>query len=236
MCGRFTLTKTSREIAEAFSVSEPPNWQPKYNIAPTDWVLALVKAESDRSWQLRYLRWGLIPPWAKDNKIASKLINARAETLTEKPSFRQALRSRRCLILADGFYEWREEESGHRHPYYFHLQDRPIFTFAGLWETWQPKQGEVISSCTIITTSANAQMQPYHHRMPVLLGEEVYYDWLDPTKTKPDEILPLLQVETKVRMDCYPVGLRVNSPAHDDPDCIEPLPSELEETAIAFLP
>jgi putative SOS response-associated peptidase YedK len=181
MCGRFTLTKTAREIAEAFSVSEPPSWQPKYNIAPTDWVLALVKDGSDHPWQLRYLRWGLIPPWAKDNKIASKLINARAETLTEKPSFRQALRSRRCLILADGFYEWREEVSGHRYPYYFHLEGRPIFAFAGLWETWQPKQGEVISSCTIITTPANDQMQPYHHRMPVLLGEEVYHDWLDPT-------------------------------------------------------
>jgi putative SOS response-associated peptidase YedK len=165
MCGRYTLRISVDSLVEAFEIEEyPPSLNPSYNIAPTQEVAAVV--EEDEKRKLEMLRWGLIPSWAKDPAIGNKMINARAETVSEKPSFRKAFKVRRCLILADGFYEWQKTDNG-KQPYHIKMQDDSPFAFAGLWETW--KNGEEIRSCTIITTDANDLMGEIHHRMPVIL-------------------------------------------------------------------
>src|SRR5215216_4713323 len=170
MCGRYTLRTPVDTLAEAFEIEEyPSSITPSYNIAPTQEVAAVV--EEDEKRKLEMLRWGLIPSWAKDPAIGNKMINARAETVAEKPSFRSAFKVRRCLILADGFYEWQKTDNG-KQPYYIKMQDGSPFAFAGLWEIWQ--NGEEIRSATIITTDANDLMNEIHHRMPVILPPEDY--------------------------------------------------------------
>jgi putative SOS response-associated peptidase YedK len=228
MCGRFTLTQSPELIAEIFELEDLPQFVAGYNIAPTQPVPVIRLDHAQR--QFDYLYWGLIPSWTKDPTIGSRLINARSETVTEKPSFRAAFKRRRCLIVADGFYEWQklEPESGtkktsaKKQPYYFHLTDHQPFGFAGLWEHWQSPAGDQIESCTILTTNANELMQPIHDRMPVILPAAAYQDWLDST-VQTTEIIPLLQPYPEEQMHCYPVSLQVNNPRHDDPDCIAPL-------------
>jgi putative SOS response-associated peptidase YedK len=168
------------------------------------------------------LRWGLIPSWAKDAAIGNRMINARAETVAEKPSFRRALQQRRCLILADGFYEWRQEGKK-KTPLFITLASREPFAFAGLWETWRPPDGEAIHSCTIITTTPNALMESIHNRMPVILAREAETTWLDRTITEPEKLLPLLVPYPETLMDAYEVALTVNSPRNDSPACIAPI-------------
>ncbi|MEA5594211.1 SOS response-associated peptidase [Rivularia sp. UHCC 0363] len=220
MCGRFTLTAEADEIREVFEISDTSNyeWEARYNIAPTQTVAAVLY-NSDKQRELRSLYWGLIPSWAKDTKIAAKLINARAETLAEKPSFRSAFKRKRCLVLADGFYEWKRIEKK-KQPYYFQLQNKQPFAFAGLWEQWHPDD-ENITSCTIITTDANKVLQPIHHRMPVMLQQQDYERWLDPLQET--EILQqLLQPYPAEEMSAYAVSTKVNNPLHSSPDCIAP--------------
>lgn len=223
MCGRFTLTISPAELQDQFSLTErpSPDLAPRYNIAPSQ-AVAVVTNSAER--KLELFQWGLIPSWAKDPKIGNKLINARAETLAEKPSFRTALKRRRCLVLADGFYEWQKTATG-KTPMYIQMDDGRPFGFAGLWEVWQPPDGSLLKTCTIITTAPNALLEPIHNRMPVILPPEAYAAWLNPAELPAEQVLPLLRPFDAERMQARPVSTRVNSPGFDAPECIAPLAS-----------
>jgi putative SOS response-associated peptidase YedK len=191
MCGRFTLRSSPKTVADAFGVPEEPTLFPRYNICPRQSVAVVRQKPQGDGRELAMVRWGLIPSWADDPKIGDRLINARSETAASKPSFRHAFRSRRCLIVADGFYEWQKLE-GRKQPYLFALDgDRP-FGMAGMWERWD-KQGEAIETCTILTTSANQTVQPFHERMPVILPPESYDAWLDPRSQDTAKLADLLR-------------------------------------------
>ncbi len=218
MCGRYTLKTPTNVLTELFEIEEYPSaLNPSYNIAPTQEVAAVVEEDDKR--KLEMFHWGLIPSWAKDPAIGNKMINARAETASEKPSFRSAFKKRRCLILADGFYEWQKTDSG-KQPFYIHMKDGSPFAFAGLWEAW--KNGEEIRSCTIITTDANDLMNEIHHRMPVILPPENYGVWLDPDFDEKEPLMDLLKPYPSDEMEAYQVSRRVNRPANNEPSCIEP--------------
>jgi putative SOS response-associated peptidase YedK len=218
MCGRFTQTFSSSEIESAFNLANVSSLEPKYNIAPTQQVATIL--QTDRSRTFKMLRWGLIPSWAKEPKMGAKLINARAETVAEKPSFRSAFQRRRCLILASGFYEWQQLED-RKQPFYIQQKDSQPFAFAGLWSTWQPIDGETMNTCTIITTEANELMQPIHERMPVILESENYDLWLDPTVQKPEFLQTLLKPLETDLLKTYPVSTKVNNPRNDGSECLE---------------
>lgn len=221
MCGRFTLTVDPDELQKQFGLAEPPpaGLAPRYNIAPSQ-AVAVVANEPER--KLEFFQWGLIPSWAKDPKIGNKLINARAETLAEKPAFRAALKRRRCLVVADGFYEWKKLD-GRKQPMYIHLKDGRPFAFAGLWEVWRSPQDELIKTCTIITTEPNALLESIHNRMPAILPPESYDLWLAPGDQTADVVLPLLRPYNPADMRAVPVSSRVNSPAADSPELVLPL-------------
>lgn len=221
MCGRFTLTADRDQIEERFSFRMTNvTLTPHYNIAPSQPVLSLMR-EGEES-RAGFLRWGLIPSWAKDEAIGNRMINARAETLAEKPSFKRALQKRRCLIIADGFYEWKAEGKK-KTPMFISLKSREPFGFAGLWETWKAPSGEAIHSCTIVTTTPNTMMAAIHNRMPVILSREAETLWLDRMIDDPQKLLPLLAPYSDTEMAAYEVSLLVNSPRNDVPACIEPL-------------
>ena len=219
MCGRYTLRTPVEKLAEEFgledsSVDLPPN----YNVAPTQGVAAVLAENGHR--RLEVLRWGLIPPWADDPQIGSRMINARAETAHEKPSFRRAFRERRCLIPADGFYEWKRT-NGTKQPYYIHMKEGRPFAFAGLWESWREEDGPEVRSCAILTTRPNALASEIHDRMPVILPAGSREAWLDPEAEK-EELLALLEPYPEDEMEAYPVSRYVNSPQNNDPHCVEP--------------
>lgn len=224
MCGRYTLKTPTPKLADHFDVQLDFEISAGYNIAPTTDVLAITQVDGHREAEL--LRWGLIPSWAKDEAMGARLTNARSETAAEKPSFRQALRRRRCLIPADGFYEWRTE-GGAKQPYYFTLPDEGVFGFAGLWESWQPPQTAgprpMIHSCTILTTSANQFMGQYHDRMPVIIPPDQYDLWLDPRVIEPAAIAPLLAASPEDRLIARPVSKFVSNARNQGPECIAPL-------------
>lgn len=222
MCGRFTFTQPENLVTEVFQLSSSPTLSPRYNIAPTQSVPTVLLDSDDGERQFKMLRWGLIPSWAKDMKMGAALINARAETVAEKPAFRSAFKRRRCLILADGFYEWQQQEKK-KQPYYFRLQEGKLFAFAGLWERWEKGEGDAIESCTIITTEANELMQPFHDRMPVILDPKDYEKWLDSQVQKPESLQSLLQPYQSEEMTVYPVSTKVNNARTDSPDCIKQL-------------
>ncbi|MCA1738831.1 MAG: SOS response-associated peptidase [Actinobacteria bacterium] len=219
MCGRYTLRTPIDVLAEEFQIEEYPSLiTPNYNVAPTQEVAAVVEEDDKR--KLEMFHWGLIPSWAKDPAIGNKMINARAETVSEKPSFRKAFKVRRCLILADGFYEWQKIDSG-KQPYHIKMQDGLPFAFAGLWETWG-RNGEEIRSCSIITTEANDLMNEIHHRMPVILPTEDYAMWLDPDFDEKEPLTSLLKPYPADAMEAYPVSRRVNNPSNNEPGVVVP--------------
>ena len=220
MCGRFTLTQSAETIAKALDVANVPSLAPRYNIAPTQPVATVLQTREDTERQVLLLHWGLIPSWAKEKKMGARMINARAETVAEKPAFRAAFRHRRCLVLADGFYEWQQLQ-GKKQPFYCRLSDGQAFAFAGLWEHWEGEDGEAIESCTILTTEANQVMRPIHERMPVILPPQDYDLWLNPAVQKSDLLQPLLRPYATEAMSAYPVGTQVNKPKLDSPDCIK---------------
>ena len=218
MCGRFQLTASPEDIAEHFQLTHLPKYQPSYNITPARKILCIVELE-DKSLKAVNLFWGLVPSWSKDTKNSHHLINARAETVREKPSFRTAFHKRRCLIVAQGFYEWQKLESG-KQAFHIHRQDNQLFAFAGVWEDWQKEQ-ETLYSCSIITTEAAEVMQPIHDRMPVIMPAGSYHDWLNITSNI-DDAYDLLENSAYANMVTTPVGDWVNNPRHDDVRCIEP--------------
>lgn len=221
MCGRFVSKAKKEEIEKEFKV-EIGNGDlivPRYNIAPTQEIAAITEIENAR--EISLFKWGLIPKWAKDDSIGNKLINARAETLREKPSFRDAFRSRRCIIPASGFYEWQKTSKGAKQPYYFYLKEKEIFGFAGLWEEWLNKEtGELTESCTIITTEANDILKPVHDRMPVILKTKDYEEWLNPEIKNTDELQNLLVPYPADEMSSHTVSRAVNYASEDSPELI----------------
>jgi putative SOS response-associated peptidase YedK len=224
MCGRFTLSQPEA-IAQAFGVEKVADLAAQYNIAPTQMIAAVLQNSPSSSRQFQQLRWGLIPSWAKDPSMGAKLINARAETVAEKPSFRSAFKRRRCLIVADGFYEWQHQEKK-KQPFYIRLQHGKPFGFAGLWEQWKSPSGEEIDSCTIVTTEANELMRSLHDRMPVILNPQDYDLWLNPEVQDPEALQKLLRPYASSAMTAYPVSTLVNNPRHNSSECIKPISEE----------
>jgi putative SOS response-associated peptidase YedK len=227
MCGRFASRGTAKDIEKEFKVGKLNKliFEPRYNIAPSQPIAAVLETDGER--MVSELRWGLIPAWAKDAAIGSKLINARAETLSEKPSFKNAFRSRRCIIPASGFYEWAKKGAHAKQPFYFYLKEKPVFGFAGLWEEWLDKEsGELVETCTIITTEANEVLEPVHDRMPVILKAENYDQWLDEKLKDTGRLQHLLAPYPAEEMTAHAVGKAVNSPAYDSPELIEQLNSK----------
>jgi putative SOS response-associated peptidase YedK len=223
MCGRFSLVADPDDLREAFPWLNIPTTEmaPRYNIAPSQPVAVIP---NDGLHRLDFFSWGLIPSWAKDPSIGNRMINARAETLSEKPSFLAAFRRRRCLIPADGFYEWKAEPGKKtKTPMYIHMKSGGPFAFAGLWESWNSPDGSNIRSCSIVTTTPNALMQKIHNRMPVILPSSSYDLWLEPAEVDPKKLGSLLQPYPEEEMTAYPVSTLVNNPANDMAACIEPL-------------
>jgi putative SOS response-associated peptidase YedK len=217
MCGRFNLTASPEDIAEHFQLQRLPKYQPSYNITPARKILCIVELE-DKSLKAVNLFWGLVPSWSKDTKNSHHLINARAETIREKPSFRTAFHKRRCLVVAQGFYEWQKLESG-KQVFHIHRQDNQLFAFAGLWEHWQQEE-QTLYSCTIITTEAAELMQPIHDRMPVIIPQSHYHQWLDKAEDG-NQAYYLIDSVTYADMTATPVSDWVNNPLHDDIRCVE---------------
>ncbi len=221
MCGRFTLQSPTELIREFFFLEDLPPVKPRFNIAPGQDVGCVVvdSDEGERVW--REYRWGLVPSWAKDPSIGDRMINARSETAAVKPSFRRALRAHRCLIAADGFYEWRKTKSG-KQPYWIHSVPEGPLAFAGLHETWRGPGGSVLRTCTILTCSANELLAPLHDRMPVILPREDHELWLDAGVTSPDLLQPLLEPFPSEDLAFRPVSRYVNDARHEGPDCLAP--------------
>ena len=222
MCGRFTSQAKPAEIEQEFDVeiTDEKLFVPRYNIAPTQIIPVILEKQGKRI--IEGLRWGLIPSWAKDDSIGNKLINARAETLAEKPSFKNAFQSRRCLIPASGFYEWMKQAKGAKQPFYFSLKDKEIFGFAGLYEQWQDKEtGKQLETFTIITTEANQVLEPIHERMPVILKAENYAQWLDAKEKDINKLQQLLAPYPSDEMASYAVSKAVNAPGNDGEKLIE---------------
>lgn len=220
MCGRFTLRTSPESIASLFEGLDVPDFPPDWNIAPSRNV-ATVRQASSRN-EFAFLRWGLVPFWSNDPKIGNRLINARCETVHEKPAFRAAFKKRRCLILADGFYEW-QKTAGGKQPMYIQKRDGKPFGIAGLWES-NDRCGEPVETCAIITTHANEMMAPIHDRMPVILDERDHLQWLNPDEKDLEQIRSLLRPADDGVLMAWPVSTAVNKPTFNDPSCIERIP------------
>jgi putative SOS response-associated peptidase YedK len=226
MCGRYRLTAKERYLRDHFGLDDDPDWTPRWNIAPTQPVATVRQDARGPKRIFRLVRWGLIPYWAKDPSIGVKTINAQSETAAEKPAFREAMRRRRCLIPADGFYEWQKITPKEKQPYNFGMIDDSVFAFAGLWETWprereQSPADEAIETCTILTTKPNSLVAGVHDRMPAILTPENYDLWLDPGITDPSRVFECLAPFDARSMKKYPVSTRVNRAENDDPECAQ---------------
>lgn len=225
MCGRFTYSRSRDETRAHFGVEVGDSHLPllgRYNIAPTQTVLAVGRTK-DGTRKAAALRWGLIPSWAKDAGAGAKTFNARAETLLERPTFRDAFRQRRCLILSDGFYEW----DAQKQPVYFYLESGTPFAFAGLWDSWKSPAGETVNSCTVITTTPNQLLRSVHDRMPVILNPESYDDWLDRAFANVYELRRMLNPYLAALMKSHPVGRGVGDVRQEGAECAAPLNMEL---------
>jgi putative SOS response-associated peptidase YedK len=225
MCGRYVL-QTLFDFAEIFGVLPPPEeLRPRYNISPTQNVPVITNANRTH---LQLFRWGLVPFWAKDTKIGYSLINARADTVATKPSFREAFKKRRCLVLADGFYEWKQSpSSAGKTPHLIRMKSGRPFAFAGLWESWTPKEGcAPLHSCTLITTTPNEVCAQVHDRMPVILPPASYDAWLSPEPRRAEELTPLLAPYPAEEMETFAVSTAVNNPKNEGPSLLEPALAE----------
>jgi putative SOS response-associated peptidase YedK len=225
MCGRFTLFEADTILLKEFGAPISFGLTPRYNIAPSQQILAVRPSTGKGGREAAFLRWGLIPHWAKDPSIGNRMINARAETVAEKPAFRNAFRKQRCLIPADGFFEWQKLDRK-KQPFYIRMRDRRPFAFAGLWERWEAPGSEIIETCTILTTEANDVLKPLHDRMPVILPLSGHDLWLDPGILEQDRLKPLFYPYPDREMEAFPVGVIVNNPKIDDSRCISPVNPE----------
>jgi len=216
MCGRFTLATDLNAVAKAFGVTPSLQSPPRYNVAPTQEVVSILR---NGSAHMEWLQWGLIPSWAKDETIGAKMINARAETLAEKPSFKRLLRSKRCLVVADGFYEWKKEQGG-KIPMYITLKDGSPFAFAGLWDLWHSPDGRDIRTCTLVTTQPNTLVASIHDRMPVILSADARDMWLDTALQDEQALLPLLAPYPAEGMTARAVSRLVNNPRSEGAELI----------------
>ena len=219
MCGRFALAKTSEEIADYFSLKQLPDLPPRYNIAPSQQIAVIIHKDEFPERKLVMMRWGLIPSWAKDEKIGYKMINARAETVSEKPAFRSAFKKRRCLIPTDGFYEWWHKGKS-KQPYFVTMKNKGLFAFAGIWDRWKSPTGEIVESCSIVTTDANSLIGKIHDRMPVIIQRESFGTWLNPVQSEIG-LKQYMRPFSPYKMTTYPVSNMVNSPQNDSPACIK---------------
>ncbi len=219
MCGRYRLSRRKQIVEEYFDIGDwQDDWSPRYNIAPTQPVPVIRQHPKEPLRQVAFMKWGLIPNWAKDRSIATGTINAKAETAATKPAFRDPLRFRRCLIPADGFYEWKRTATN-KQPFCFEVNEGDLFAFAGLWDGWKDASGNWIKTCSILTTTPNAVTSAIHDRMPVILDREKYDLWLDPGMQNVAVISELLKPYNARMMRAYPVSTRINHVANDDEDC-----------------
>jgi len=221
MCGRYSLTLPPQEIRAFMGFTEQPNFPPRYNIAPTQPIAIVRLVSGARSFTL--MRWGLLPSWVKDPKDFPTLINARGESAATKPAFRAAMRRRRCLIPADGFYEWQKSGKGRKIPHLIRRPDGGPFAFAGLWETWMGATGEELDTAAIVTTDANERLTPLHDRMPVVVMPEDFDRWLDADANPPADVAGLLRPAPEDYFEAFPISTRVNSVANDDAEIQAPL-------------
>jgi len=224
MCGRYRLTARERYIRDHFGLEDDVSWAPRWNIAPTQQIPIVRQDNKQPKRTFGLVRWGLIPYWAKDRSIGAKTINAMSETAAEKPAFRDAMGRRRCLIPGDAFYEWLRVGVKEKQPYSFGMIDDSVFAFAGLWDRWRDAGGEVLETCTILTTKPNSLVADVHDRMPVILRREDYDLWLDPGVTNPTLVAECLKPFHSGLMKKYPVSTRVNRTENDGPDCALEVP------------
>ena len=222
MCGRINLTAAPHVLAERFYLDVAPDLAPRYNIAPGQDVAAVVPDPRSDGRLLRTFRWGLVPPWSPDPRIGPKLINARSETVRDKPAFREAFARRRCLVPVTGFYEWRKGDDGSQ-PFLVRRRDADVFALAGIWERWEYPGGQAVETCSILTAPANATMRPIHHRMPVIVPEADWRLWFDLAPERREAVAKLLRPAPADLLLAHPVSRRVNNPAWDDPACLEPV-------------
>jgi putative SOS response-associated peptidase YedK len=223
MCGRYRLSRRKQIVEAHFSsLSGEEDWDPRYNIAPTQPIPIIRQNPKKPVRELSLFRWGLIPAWAKDSSGAARMINARSETAGTKPAFRDALQSRRCLIPADGFYEWRKTGK-EKQPYCFEVADGELFAFAGIWDRWRAPNSSIVETCSILTTSPNALTSVVHDRMPVILDLDSYDIWLDPGMRHVATASELLKPYPAQLMRCYPISTRINHVANDDEECSAPV-------------
>ncbi len=226
MCGRYTQAMDPEALLARFGIEDPAGLlKVRYNLAPGQYLPVIVSTPQGH--KLASMRWGLVPHWAKDQTIGNKMINARAETVAQKPSFREPLTGSRCLVPADGFYEWTRKGKAKR-PMRFVMKDRTPFAFAGLWSRWNDPGGKALFTFTIVTTEANALLRRYHDRMPVILTPDAEPRWLNPSVRDPRVLLELLRPYSAAAMEGYEVSTRVNTPANDTPECIQPVGDSLE--------
>jgi len=226
MCGRFTLTVDTQSIQRAFNLDSADGWLgPRYNIAPSQQTPVISNRDPGK---LSFMKWGLVPSWAKDPKIGYRMINARSETAAEKPSFRTAFKRRRCLIPADGYFEW-AKQGKKKTPMYITHAERDLFAFAGLWESWKQPDESWLHTCAILTTRANEKIEPIHHRMTVILEPQDYELWLAPRELSPAEWLPLMMGPTPDQLQYHEVSTQVNKPVNDNPTVIMPLDASQQQ-------
>jgi putative SOS response-associated peptidase YedK len=233
MCGRYRLSRRKQILEERFGASGEDDWTPRYNIAPTQLVPVIRQHPKEPRRDISLLRWGLIPSWSKDASGAARAINARAETVATLPAFRDSFQSRRCLIPADGFYEWQKRGSA-KQPYCFEVDDGELFAFAGIWDRWKDSSGQWIRSCSILTTTPNAVTSAVHDRMPVILDQDNYDVWLDPGMTDTAAVLEMVRPFEARRMRSYPVSSRVNQVQNDDAECARAVTLEQPPQAELF--
>jgi putative SOS response-associated peptidase YedK len=229
MCARYTLTLTDAALAEVFAIADAGHVDPRWNVAPTQTMPIVVEGPRGVR-RLERMRWGLVPSWAADPSIGNRMVNARAETAASKPSFRAALRSRRCLVPADGFYEW-QVVAGGKQPVHIRRKDRGLFAFAGLWEVWT-KGTEPLETFTILTTSPNDLLRPVHDRMPVIVDPADYARWLDPELRDGAAVAPLLVPCPPAGWEVVPVSRRVNDPRNEGAACLDPPAGRMEDARI----
>lgn len=218
MCGRFSFSPLTKIIEDRFDVKVDQQYRPRFNSAPSQ-NLAVISNQDPGI--LSYYRWGLIPFWAKDSKIGNRMINARAETITEKPSFRNSIKRKRCLVLSDGFFEWKKINEKEKIPYRIMMKDESLFSMAGIWDSWKNEEGNLVNSFSILTIGPNALMENIHHRMPVILDPSDEKVWIG--ESSPESVISLLKPYPAEKMTAYPISRLVNSPSNDGPEILEPV-------------